>query len=344
MDESPETSRSVHPNSLDTEQLFLEAKRRWLSPAEICEILRNNETLQIASKPSNKPPSGSLFLFDRNVTRYFRKDGHNWQRKENGKLAKEGHKKLKAGSIDVLHCYYALGEENKNFQRRCYSMLENELSSIVFVHYLEVKGNRSNFNQVRENEAVTTYSKSSRFRPTNCQVPSTTHTADTTSLNSAQALEYQDAEYVSNPQATSVFHSFQELQQPTVEKFDGATSDPDVPQSYSNSFQGKLSVVPGTNLASIQAGEEKSNSDSGLSCESEEHLDFVLCESILENCTLGTESIQYQALLSFTEPNTMGQLLSNNFPRRQEFRGQPQMQEEYQSVIRIHCYKILLST
>ncbi|GKV13016.1 hypothetical protein SLEP1_g24093 [Rubroshorea leprosula] len=41
-------------------------------------------------------------------------------------------------------------------------------------------------------------------------------------------------EDVSNPQATSVFHSFQELQQPTVEKFDGATSDPDVPQSYSS--------------------------------------------------------------------------------------------------------------
>ncbi|GKV13004.1 hypothetical protein SLEP1_g24083 [Rubroshorea leprosula] len=120
----------------DIEQLSLEAKRRWLSQAEICEILRNNETLQISSEPSNKPPSGSLFLFDRNVTRYFRKDGHNWQRKENGKLAKEGHKKLKAGSIDVLHCYYALGEENKKFQRRCYSMLQKDFSHIVLVHYL----------------------------------------------------------------------------------------------------------------------------------------------------------------------------------------------------------------
>ncbi|GLT84500.1 hypothetical protein SLE2022_027250 [Rubroshorea leprosula] len=100
MDETPETSLSVHPNSLDIEQLFLEAKRWWLFPAEICEILRNNETLQIALEPSNKPPSGSLFLFDRKVTRNFRKDGHNWQRKENGKLAKEGHKKLKVRAKD----------------------------------------------------------------------------------------------------------------------------------------------------------------------------------------------------------------------------------------------------
>ena len=29
-----------------------------------------------------------------------------------------------AGSIDVLHCYYAHGEENESFQRRSYWMLE----------------------------------------------------------------------------------------------------------------------------------------------------------------------------------------------------------------------------
>ncbi|GKV44678.1 hypothetical protein SLEP1_g51840 [Rubroshorea leprosula] len=138
MDESPETSRSGHPNSLDIEKLLLEAQHRWLSLAEICEILRNYKKLRIASEPSNKPPSGSVFLFNRKVTKIFRKDGHNWQRKENGKLAKEGHKKCKAGSIDVLHCYYALGEENKNFQRRCYSMLEKDFSHIVLVHYLEL--------------------------------------------------------------------------------------------------------------------------------------------------------------------------------------------------------------
>ncbi|GKV44667.1 hypothetical protein SLEP1_g51831 [Rubroshorea leprosula] len=54
---------------------------------------------------------------------------------------KEGHKKLKAGSIDVLNCYYALGDENKNFQRRCYSMVEKDFSHIVLVHYLELTVN-----------------------------------------------------------------------------------------------------------------------------------------------------------------------------------------------------------
>ena len=38
---------------------------------------------------------GSLFLFDRKVLRYFRKDGHNWRKKKDGKTVKEAHEKLK---------------------------------------------------------------------------------------------------------------------------------------------------------------------------------------------------------------------------------------------------------
>ncbi|THG14499.1 hypothetical protein TEA_014206 [Camellia sinensis var. sinensis] len=92
--------------------------------AEICEILQNYKKFRIAPEPANKPPSGSLFLFDRKVLRYFRKDGHNWRKKKDGKTVKEAHERLKAGSVDVLHCYYAHGEENENFQRRSYWLLE----------------------------------------------------------------------------------------------------------------------------------------------------------------------------------------------------------------------------
>lgn len=38
---------------------------------------------------------GSLFLFDRKVLRYFRKDGHKWRKKKDGKTVKEAHEKLK---------------------------------------------------------------------------------------------------------------------------------------------------------------------------------------------------------------------------------------------------------
>lgn len=47
---------------------------------------------------------GSLFLFDRKVLRYFRKDGHTWRKKNDGKTVKEAHEKLKI-SIKI----YAFG-------------------------------------------------------------------------------------------------------------------------------------------------------------------------------------------------------------------------------------------
>jgi len=71
-------------------------------------------------------------------------------RKKDGKTIKEAHEKLKAGSIDVLHCYYAHGEENENFQRRTYWLLEEDFTHIVLVHYLEIKGGKQIYNRVKE--------------------------------------------------------------------------------------------------------------------------------------------------------------------------------------------------
>ncbi|XP_045792198.1 probable GTP-binding protein OBGC2 isoform X2 [Trifolium pratense] len=72
-----------------------EAQYRWLCPAEICQILTNQTNFQIASEPSYMPPSSSLLLFDRKVTRYFRKDGHNWRKQKDGKTVREAHERLK---------------------------------------------------------------------------------------------------------------------------------------------------------------------------------------------------------------------------------------------------------
>lgn len=123
----------------DLQQILQEARHRWLRPTEICEILRNYQKFNLTPEPPSRPPAGSLFLFDRKALRYFRKDGHRWRKKRDGKTVKEAHEKLKAGSVDVLHCYYAHGEENENFQRRSYWMLDSQLEHIVLVHYREVK-------------------------------------------------------------------------------------------------------------------------------------------------------------------------------------------------------------
>ncbi|KAI3936847.1 hypothetical protein MKW92_033557 [Papaver armeniacum] len=133
-----ENRRYILNQHLDISQILAEAKLRWLRPNEVCEILRNYQRFIITPDPPYKPSGGSLFLFDRKALRYFRKDGHNWRKKKDGKTVREAHEKLKAGSVDVLHCYYAHGEDNENFQRRCYWMLDT-WEHIVLVHYREIK-------------------------------------------------------------------------------------------------------------------------------------------------------------------------------------------------------------
>ncbi|KAK8947261.1 Calmodulin-binding transcription activator 2 [Platanthera zijinensis] len=114
----------------DIHQILLEAKTRWLRPSEICEILRNYIRFNITPDPPYKPPGGSLFLFDRKALRYFRKDGHDWRKKKDGKTVREAHEKLKSGNVDVLHCYYAHGEDNENFQRRSYWLLDGDAAPL----------------------------------------------------------------------------------------------------------------------------------------------------------------------------------------------------------------------
>jgi hypothetical protein len=42
-----------------------------------------------------RPAGGSLFLFNRKSVRFFRKDGHDWRKKSDGKTVRETHEKLK---------------------------------------------------------------------------------------------------------------------------------------------------------------------------------------------------------------------------------------------------------
>ncbi|CAL4924676.1 unnamed protein product [Urochloa decumbens] len=203
---SAEARRLAVGPQLDIEQILKEAQHRWLRPAEICEILKNYRNFRIAPEPPNRPPSGSLFLFDRKVLRFFRKDGHNWRKKNDQKTVKEAHERLKSGSIDVLHCYYAHGEENINFQRRTYWMLEEDFMHIVLVHYLETKGGKStrarvNNNMIQEAAADSPLS----------QLPS--QTIEGESSLSGQASEYEEAESADIYSGGAGYHSFTGMQQ-----------------------------------------------------------------------------------------------------------------------------------
>ncbi|KAI3459232.1 hypothetical protein Pfo_015895 [Paulownia fortunei] len=124
---------------LDFGNMMEEAKARWLRPNEIHAMLCNHKYFTVNVKPMNLPKSGAIVLFDRKMLRNFRKDGHNWKKKKDGKTVKEAHEHLKVGNVERIHVYYAHGEDNPTFVRRCYWLLDKSLEHIVLVHYRETQ-------------------------------------------------------------------------------------------------------------------------------------------------------------------------------------------------------------
>ncbi|XP_027369147.1 calmodulin-binding transcription activator 5-like isoform X2 [Abrus precatorius] len=124
---------------LDVGSIMEEARTRWLRPNEIHAMLCNYKYFTINVKPVNLPKSGTIVLFDRKMLRNFRKDGHNWKKKKDGKTVKEAHEHLKVGNEERIHVYYAHGQDNPNFVRRCYWLLDKSLEHIVLVHYREIQ-------------------------------------------------------------------------------------------------------------------------------------------------------------------------------------------------------------
>lgn len=124
---------------LDVKSIMEEAGSRWLRPNEIHAMLCNYKYFTVNVKPMNLPSSGTIVLFDRKMLRNFRKDGHNWKKKKDGKTVKEAHEHLKVGNEERIHVYYAHGQDNPTFVRRCYWLLDKSLEHIVLVHYRETR-------------------------------------------------------------------------------------------------------------------------------------------------------------------------------------------------------------
>ncbi|KAJ8458061.1 hypothetical protein OPV22_030987 [Ensete ventricosum] len=129
-------------HGFDINVLCQEAQKRWLKPSEVFFILQNYEQFPLTPEPPHLPPSGSLFLFNRKILRFFRKDGYMWRKKKDGRTIGEAHERLKVGNVDALSCYYAHGEQNPYFQRRIFWMLDPAYGHIVLVHYREVAEGR----------------------------------------------------------------------------------------------------------------------------------------------------------------------------------------------------------
>ncbi|XP_066397760.1 calmodulin-binding transcription activator CBT-like [Miscanthus floridulus] len=128
---------------LNFDKLMMEAGTRWFRPNEIYAVLANYARFKVHAQPIDKPISGTVVLYDRKVVRNFRKDGHNWKKKKDGKTVQEAHEKLKIGNEEKVHVYYARGEDDPNFFRRCYWLLDKELERIVLVHYRQTSEENS---------------------------------------------------------------------------------------------------------------------------------------------------------------------------------------------------------
>ncbi|XP_052203968.1 calmodulin-binding transcription activator 4 [Diospyros lotus] len=144
------------------DDLVQEAQTRWLKPAEVLFILQNYNEDQLTHEPPQKPSSGSWFLFNKRILRFFRKDGHSWRKKKDGRTVGEAHERLKVGNVEALNCYYAHGEKNPNFQRRSYWMLDPAHDHIVLVHYRETSEGRHNSGSISQSSpgSSSTFSQS----------------------------------------------------------------------------------------------------------------------------------------------------------------------------------------
>ncbi|KFK32838.1 hypothetical protein AALP_AA6G293500 [Arabis alpina] len=308
-------ARRFSPNhELDVEQILSEARNRWLRPPEICEILQNYQRFQISTEPPTTPSSGSVFLFDRKVLRYFRKDGHNWRKKRDGKTVKEAHERLKAGSVDVLHCYYAHGQDNENFQRRSYWMLQEELSNIVFVHYLEVKGSRvsTSYNRMQRTEdAVRSPQETGEvltserdgyasYSINQYDHSNHSHATDSASVNGVHTPELEDVESAYNQQANSIVYSHQEFQQPATTGFDPYYQMTLTPR---DSYRKELRTIPVID-SSIMVDRSKTINGPGVAngLRNKKSIDSQSWEEILGNCGSGTEGLPMQ-------PNSKNEVL-----------------------------------
>ncbi|KAI3977742.1 hypothetical protein MKX01_014318 [Papaver californicum] len=186
---------------LDIQKLLEDAKKRWFWPNEVYAILSNYRCFEIHHKPLNLPKGGTIVLYDRKMLRTFRKDGHNWRKKKDGKAVQEAHEHLKVGHEERIHVYYAHGLDNPNLARRSYWLLDKKQEDIVFVHYRELE-------QVQSSPITPLNSNSSSAHCSNASVSKvlaerkncrTSHASNISGVSYGQQNQYNVRNFKSDP-------------------------------------------------------------------------------------------------------------------------------------------------
>lgn len=139
------------------------AKKRWLTTEEYDYLLGvgTSPLLLSIQPPIEPPPPGTLLLFDRNRTLYYKCDGYEWvKRKKRKSKVREDHTKLRINGKPRLGGVYARSLTIPSLHRRGYYQLDpetgetrypfkhpttkvqnissNHVPSLILMHYLIV--------------------------------------------------------------------------------------------------------------------------------------------------------------------------------------------------------------
>ena len=117
-------------------QLVREGQRRWLKTREVVTLLLHHDEagLALATVPPCNPPSGAMFVFEKEQVPRFRQDGVSWKTKRERNVIRENHETLMLDRHEMLVVSYAHSADVPGFHRRCYALLADR--NRVLVHYL----------------------------------------------------------------------------------------------------------------------------------------------------------------------------------------------------------------
>jgi len=134
LEQSLGTADAVHKIAAD----------RWFKTLEIKYLLNPETTPLIITRNIISAPlrSGTLLLYDRNITRRYKSDGGSWIKKRKTNKVREDHVKLRIDGKDRISGFYAHSEDTLTLHRRSYRALSSQESiddsqCFILVHYLD---------------------------------------------------------------------------------------------------------------------------------------------------------------------------------------------------------------
>lgn len=116
------------------EEIREAARERWLTTREIEFLLSMEYSPLLISRqpPTEAPVSGSLFLYDRNITKSYKSDSYTWTKKRNSRRVREDHVKLRIQGQCRVAGNYSHCVDIPTLHRRVYKKLNPETGDTEF--------------------------------------------------------------------------------------------------------------------------------------------------------------------------------------------------------------------